>query len=232
MAPRISEMVTIPSGHEKIAGYISRPDAPGRHHPIFILHEWWGLVDHIKDVANRYADQGYVAVALDLFKGQTADSREGAQQLSSQVTPEYSSRVLADAMSWLRTQLYSRLDRIGVTGFCFGGTHAFRFACQSKAVQAGVIFYASRLPEDELLEKTATPLLILYGDQDGSVPVDQSRKLEATLKSYGKDVELVLYPGARHAFFNDSKPETYNADAASDSWKRTIAFFDQRIKQQ
>lgn len=187
-------------------------------------------MSHIKDVTDRYASEGYVALAPDLFNGAIANSREEASKLSSSVNTQTSNRILEEALHYLRNKPYVRPDRIGITGFCFGGTHSLHFTCVSNKIAAGAIYYATRLPSEDLLAKITAPLLIIYGDQDPSVKPEQARQLESTLKNLGKPAQLLMYPNCPHAFFNDQNPQTYRPEAAKDAWNKTLTFFENHLK--
>ncbi len=222
-----NSMITIPTEGKQIPAYLSyQTDSSMTKRPgIIIIHEWWGLVPHIKDVAERYARKGYVALAPDLFNGVSATNSDKAMELSSSVSVDASAKTIKSALDHLRDSGLVGENRIGITGFCFGGTHAFNFVCESKDIAAGAIYYASRLPSNEKLRQITAPLLIIYGDQDRSVKPEQALELEEKLKKMGKDARLLSYPGCPHAFFNDQAPQTYRPEAARDAWEKTLAFF-------
>lgn len=211
----------------KLSGYLSQPASASNKTPaVIIIHEWWGLSPHIKDVADRYTKQGFVALAPDLFGGKVTTNPDVAMQLSSGTTTQSSAMIMGEALEYLKKSGFVASDKIGITGFCFGGTHAFNFACVAGGkIAAAAPYYATRLPSEEMLAKITAPLLIIYGEEDHSVKPDQARKLEATLKQMGKNVQLLLYPGCPHAFFNDQNPRSYRPEAAKDAWQKTIAFF-------
>jgi len=217
--------VVVDAGTQKVSAYLSRPVASGPRPAVIVVHEWWGLVPHIKDVADRYAALGYVALAPDLYGGKVASEPGEAMKLSSGVSLEASGKVLDGVLSYLSRSDFVRPERIGVTGFCFGGTHSLNFACTTGKIAAAAVYYATRIPSDDLLAKVTAPLLLVYGDQDGNVKPEQARQLEATLKRLGKDVRLLMYPGCPHAFFNDENPRAYRPEAAKDAWEKTTAFF-------
>ncbi len=220
-------MITFESEGRQIPAYLSHQagNGTGKRPGIIIIHEWWGLVPHIKDVADRYAREGYVALAPDLFNGVYATSSDKAMELSSSVSVDASEKMIGSSLDHLRGSGLVQDSKIVITGFCFGGTHAFNFVCGSKYVAAGAIYYASRLPNDEKLKRISTPLLLIYGDQDRSVKPEQARDLEEKLRRMGKDARLLSYPGCPHAFFNDQSPISYRPEAARDAWEKTLAFF-------
>lgn len=211
------------SGGKNIAIYLSRPIVPNKRPAVIIVHEWWGLNDHVRGIADRYAKMGYVVAAPDLFGGVVAKDRNEAMALAQSVTPESSSKILSSTVEYLRRWDFVS-SKIGLQGFCFGGTHAFNFICESKKITAAVIFYASVLPPEEKLGDIACPVLLVYGDKDHAIKPDQLHDLEATMKELKKNVQLELYEGAGHAFANDTG-QNYNAEAAKKAWAETDKFF-------
>ncbi|HXQ92290.1 MAG TPA: dienelactone hydrolase family protein [Nitrososphaerales archaeon] len=220
-------MIMIDSADGKFPAYVNKPnDVSNKTSGVIIIHEWWGLVPHVKGVADKYAAQGYVAIAPDLYSGASASAPDEARKLSTSVTTQNSKKMIDSTAVYLKAL---DLSRLGITGYCFGGTHAFNYVCESKDVSAGVIYYASRLPGDEQLAKISVPLLLVYGDQDQSVKPDQARQLELTLKTLGKNVQLLLYEGAPHAFANETNKQGYRPEATKDSWDKTILFFNTHL---
>ncbi|MCL5067539.1 MAG: dienelactone hydrolase family protein [Thaumarchaeota archaeon] len=216
----------------RLSGYLSLPTSASKSSPaVIIIHEWWGLAPHIKDVADRYAAEGYVALAPDLYGGEVATTPDLAMKLSSSVTTQASAEIIGESLDYLKNSNLAAPDKVGITGFCFGGTHSFNFACVAgKRIAAAAPYYATRLPSEDLLTKIAAPLLIIYGEEDRSIRPDQARKLEANLKQLGKNVQLLLYPGCPHAFFNDQSPQSYRPEAAKDAWQKTLAFFKANLR--
>ena len=212
-----------------LTGYLSRPSSSEKRPGMIIIHEWWGLVPDIKNVADRYASQGYVALAPDLYGGRIANDTENARKLSSSVSTDASSMMIDKFVEYLRKDQTVSHDKIGITGFCFGGTHSFHFVCVSRKIAAGAIYYASRLPTENLLERITSPLLLIYGDQDHSINPEQARGLESTLKRMGKQSELLIYPDCPHAFFNEHNMQNHRPDAARDAWNKTLAFFETHL---
>ena len=230
------------SGTDSIPVYEARPAGGGRHPVVIVIHEGFGVHEHTRDVARRFAREGYLAFAPDLF------SREGVAQMSDfgkvrEVVGKISDRQvlqdLAATADFARRQPYTRADRVGATGFCFGGRVAWLFAATYKELDAAVIWYgriASPQKDDlhpkdplDLAAEVACPVLGLYGEADTGISVADVRKMEAALKEAGKTAEFVVYPGAPHAFFADYRP-SYRADAAKDAWRRALAWFARHLK--
>jgi len=230
------------SGAESIPVYEARPAAAGRHPVVIVIHEIFGLHEHQRDLARRFAREGYAALAPDLF------AREGVAQMSDfgkvrEVVGKIADRQLlqdlAAVAAFARQQAHARADRVGVTGFCFGGRIAWLFAATDKALGAAVVWYGRVLspqkddlhPKDplDLAAEMACPVLGLYGEADSGIPVADLRKMEAALKGAGKTAEFVVYPGAGHAFFADYRP-SYQPVPAKDAWQRALAWFARYLK--
>lgn len=225
------------SGADSIPVYEARPSAAGRHPVIIVIHEIFGLHEHQRDVARRFAREGYVALAPDLF------AREGVAQMSDfgkvrEVVGKIADRQvlqdLAALAAFARQQSYARADRVGATGFCWGGRPTWLLAATEKNLKAAVVWYgriASPQKDDlhpkdplDLAAEVACPVLGLYGEADTGIPVADVRKMEAALKEAGKTAEFVLYPGVPHAFFADYRP-SYRPEPAKDAWQRALNWF-------
>jgi carboxymethylenebutenolidase len=232
------------------AGYLSEPGGSPRG-ALIVIHEIWGLVDHIKDVTDRFAAEGFLALAPDLLSSVGIDAHIGEELQAILRHPDPAQRSagqprLREKMAPLQAPefavfavdaLVKSVDylagqpgidgRIAVVGFCFGGTYAFALAAADPRVRAAVPFYGSPPALDQVGAITA-PVLALYGSTDerlmGSLP-----DVTQAMTDAGVDFTTKVYDGAGHAFFNDTNPITYNAEAASDAWKRVLAFLEQSL---
>ncbi len=212
-------------------GYLSRPKAPGRSPGVIVIHENRGLTDHIQDVARRFAKEGFAALAPDLLSraGGTASfaTADDARTAIGKLTQDGVDRDLRATFDHLRGLDFVRGDRMGVAGFCWGGANTLRMATQVRELVAAVPFYGRNPNPLDLVERIACPLLIIYGEDDPAI-MPGVPALEAALKKYGKTYEIKIYPGAKHAFHNDTG-DRYNAEAARDAWGRTVAFFKRHL---
>ena len=219
----VSEMVTFPNDSSDVTGFLARPKADGKFPCVIVIQEWWGLVPHIKNVAERFAAEGYVAVAPDLYHGQSATEPDGAMQLARSLAWD---SALHDLRATARN--FSRLPyttgKIGCVGFCMGGGLTYRFACHTNFLNAAAVFYGSSPNQIEEARSLSCPLLGLYGETDERI-TSQAPALVEELRKHDKYVETHVYPGAPHGFFNDDAPQIYREDAAKDAWQRTLAFF-------
>lgn len=213
----------------QVGGYLSRPQAEGSYPALVVIQEWWGITDHMKDVTARLAREGYVALAPDLYHGQVTSQMAEAANLMSTLKRESALADLNGAVDYLKGQPFVRQDRIGVTGFCMGGTYALLLACQNSTIKVSVPFYGEIPSPIDPLAQLNGPLLYLYGEDDARITMDDVNRLREGLKRYNKVGEVKTYPGAPHAFFNDTRPEVYRPEAARDAWQRTLAFLGKHL---
>jgi carboxymethylenebutenolidase len=218
-------------GGQPVHGYLTHPQGAKPGLPgIIVIHEWWGLNDNIRRMADRLAGEGYTALAVDLYGGQSADTPEKAQALMGAVlkNPAPAEENLEQAYSFLETQ--QKAPRIGVIGWCFGGGWSLQTALLfPEKVDATVIYYGHLVDDKAKLAALKMPILGFFGGKDQSIPVATVQAFEKTLKDLGKSVEIHIYDDASHAFANPSGG-SYNPKAAEDSWKRTTAFFKTHLK--
>jgi carboxymethylenebutenolidase len=218
----MGEMVTFTSNGGTCEGYLADGGGAG----VIVIQEWWGLVPHIKDVADRFAAQGFTALAPDLYHGSSTTEPDGAGKLMMALNISTAAKDLSGAVDLL----LERTGRaaVGVVGFCMGGGLALVLAAhRPDAVKAaapyyGVIPWASAQPDWSKIE---AKIVGEYGENDGSAGPDAVRALEAQLHGLGKDATLHIHPGADHAFFNDTRPEVFDASASSIAFARTVDLF-------
>ncbi|MEW6208757.1 MAG: dienelactone hydrolase family protein [Acidobacteriota bacterium] len=221
---RQGSVVEFKCGERTSNGYLVVPDGEGNRAAIVVIHEWWGLNDHIRDVASRFAGEGYVVLAPDLYDGKVTKDAEDAGRLMSSLDRGYALDTLRGAIEYLKRHNAVDGSRIGVTGFCMGGTYALALACHSVDVKAAAPFYGD-IPFDDELKHLSSPVLFIGAENDFWITMDKMKRLENSLAKFGKFSELKIYSGVGHAFFNDTRLEAYNHDAARDAWNRVIGFF-------
>ncbi|MEX5215728.1 MAG: dienelactone hydrolase family protein [Nitrospiraceae bacterium] len=199
---------------------------------IIVVQEWWGLNEHIKDIARRVARAGYVAIAPDLYSRfghvVTTNANE-AGQLMNKLKQEDGLKDLVATVTYLRSAPGGDAGRIGVIGFCMGGSYTLMLPCVSRDIRAAVPFYGQVPNPDNPIQNLACPILYIYGEDDGWITRADVQRLAGALKKYGKAGEIKTYPGATHAFFNDTRKEVYRPVEAQDAWGRTLAFFRQHL---
>lgn len=222
----IGDIVTFPNESTKVSGYLARPQDDGPFPGVIVIQEWWGLVPHIKSIAERFAQEGFIALAPDLFHGQTATEPDRAMQLTRSLAWDSALHDLKAGAKYLKG-LPACNGKAGVVGFCMGGGLCYRFAAHSEAPDAAVVFYGSSPNQLEEAKSVSCPVLGLYGEADARITGNAPALAEA-FKAAGKSFEYHVYPGAPHAFFNDEAP-SYRREAAQDAWQRTLAFFRRHL---
>ncbi|MDX1503901.1 MAG: dienelactone hydrolase family protein [Thermoanaerobaculia bacterium] len=224
----IEEVVYATLDGAEVEGYLARPPGRAARGGLLLIHEWWGLNDNIRAVARRFAAEGYLALAVDLYEGESAEDREDASRLAraARDQPERLSENLRQAISFLS----ARTERIGVIGWCFGGGWSLQTALMAPdRIDAAVIYYG-RVPTDPAeLEPLQAPVLGIFGELDGGIPPERVRAFEAALETLGKEASIHIYPDADHAFANPSGTR-YQKEAAEDAWARTLAFFSEKLR--
>jgi carboxymethylenebutenolidase len=220
------------SGTVGMTAFVAAPQTKGKRPAIIIVQEWWGLTDHMKDLARRYAAEGYVAIAPDLYSrlghALTTDAGE-AGKLMNTLKQEDGLADLNATVAYLKSVPEVDATKIGVTGFCMGGSYALMLPCVNQGIKAAVPFYGQVPNPDTPIQKLACPVLYFYGEDDGWITKADVQRLAAALKKYNKPGEIKTYPGAPHAFFRDTDLSVYRPEAAKDAWARTKAFFKQHL---
>ncbi|MEA2239561.1 MAG: carboxymethylenebutenolidase [Thermoanaerobaculia bacterium] len=196
----------------------------GKGPGIVVIQEWWGLVPHIEDIVERFAKEGFAAIAPDLFHGKTTTSPDEAGRMLMELDADRAEKEIAAAGSYLLSRPECTSKTYGVVGFCMGGALAQHTATKEPNAGATVSFYGGFKKVALDWTNLNAPLLLIYAEDDQGVPAEQGRALAKQLEEMGKDVQLVVFPNVNHAFFNDTG-RNYNAEAAADAWKRTIDFF-------
>ena len=211
---------------ETLMGYLAYPSSGEAVPAIIVIQEWWGLNDHIKDVARRFANEGFVVLAPDLYHGQVATEPDEARKLVMELDNAEAVKEIEQAIAYLQEQDYVSGDKVGVVGYCMGGGLVLRTALASDDVGAGVVYYGSPLDPAEAGEVKA-PILTFVGTED-NIPVDAIEAMHAAFTEAGIKNEYEVYDGAQHAFFNDTR-ESYNEQAATNAWPRTLAWFHENL---
>ena len=218
---------------DSIGGYLTRPKGDERRPAVVVIHENRGLNDHIRDVARRLAKAGYAALAPDLLSRQGGTrsfaSPEAAGGGINKLDEETIVKDLTGAVNYLKEQSFVRPNKIGVTGFCWGGGNALLFTTRNKDLAAAVIYYGRSPRNLEDVKNITAPVLEHYGALDQSI-TPQQPKLEEAMKKHGKSFEYHIYPEAPHAFNNDTNPDRYRPDAAKEAWDRTLDFFKKHLQ--
>jgi carboxymethylenebutenolidase len=221
------KMVEFPANGAKTAGYLATPKS-GKGPGVLVIQEWWGLVGHIKNVCDRFAAEGFSALAPDMYHGKTADEPDAAGKLFMALNITQAEKDLRGAAKYLAGE--SSTAKVGVVGFCMGGQLALFAATVNPNVGAVVDFYGIHPNVKPDYTKLSGPVLGLFAEKDAFVTPQTAKEVDAAIKKAGKHSEIHIYPGVDHAFFNDERPDAYNKSAADDAWRRTLAFFRQHLK--
>ena len=225
----MGQRVEFPSNAHTCQGYLAVP-RPGQGPAVVVIQEWWGLVPHIEDLCDRFAAEGFLALAPDLYHGKTTKSPDEAGKLLMEMDADRAEREVAAAGEYLLGRAECTSKTYGVVGFCMGGGLAQYTATKEDGkVGAAVSFYGGFKKVPFEWDNLTAPLLFICGENDQRVTAE-SREREAMLKAKGKNVNLVVYPNAEHAFFNDARPEVYDPEAAQDAWRRTLEWFRASVR--
>ena len=224
----MGESVQFDSSAGAASGYLARPAAAGAVAAgVVVIQEWWGLVPHIEDVAERFAALGYVALAPDLYHGKSTVEAEEAHHLMEGLDWGRAAQELAGAVAYLRD--VAGVSRVGVVGFCMGGALTM-IAATGPGVDAFAAFYGFPPAGAASLDKITAPGLVIFGEREEFFSVPDAQAFAERQRQLGKQAEVVVYPGAGHAFFNDTRAEAYHEASARDAWQRTVELFEQHLR--
>lgn len=218
------ETMNLTTSHGSTTAHVARPETDTAA-AVILIHEWWGINDHIRDVAGRYAAEGYLCIAPDLFRGKTAKSTDEAAKLMNELPIEDGVETIRAAID--EAKLAYQVQKFGITGFCMGGTFALRAACEIDEMAASAPFYGD-IPPAEVLKNLEAPTLFIAGKKDNWINADKVNQLKEAAQKYELPVEVMVYE-ADHAFFNNTRPEVYDAEAAADAWKRVLDLFRKNL---
>jgi carboxymethylenebutenolidase len=222
------QMIEFQSNGGSTQGYLSPPESE-RGPGVVVIQEWWGLVPHIKDVADRFAAEGFVALAPDLYHGDVARSPDEAGKMMMALNISQTEKDLRGAVQYLLQHEATEGSSVGTVGFCMGGALSLYGASKNEQVGACVVFYGIHPKVVPDFENLRAPVLGIFAEQDSFVPPEAVRALEEKVREHGKSIETHTYPGTDHAFFNDTRPEVYDAAASADAWRRTIEFLRKHL---
>jgi carboxymethylenebutenolidase len=221
--------VQFPTNGESSTAHLAIPEGDGPFPGVIVVQEWWGLDHHIKDVAGRFAREGFVALAPDLYDGQVASEPNEAQKLMMSLDMPQASKELVKAADYLASRPEVAGRGIGATGFCMGGGLALTLATESEHTRAVAPFYGVNPSPIDKVRNLSGPVLAIYAEHDAWAGESVRKELEAALKEAGIQHEVRVYPGTQHAFFNDTRSEVYSREASVDAWQRVLALFRENL---
>lgn len=207
--------------------YLSKPEGSGPFPALIVLQEWWGLNENIKEIVDRFAKEGFLALAPDLYRGTVAQNKVEAQSLVDNLSLEAGLLICLEAVDYLKSV---GVKKIGVTGFCMGGKYALYLASKSPEISACVPFYGHVPQPPQNLEGIKCPVLGNYAQADDGISAEEVQLLKDTLTKYGVEHEIIVYRGAHHSFMND-QGENYNPAVAKQAWYKTINFLKKYLTQ-
>jgi carboxymethylenebutenolidase len=213
---------------KNVKGYFARPDDNQKHPAMILIHEWWGLNDNIRENARKFAKLGYVALAVDLYEGNSTTTPAEAKKLATHVRQNVDEafKNLKSAVSYLKSQSYVDSSRLASIGWCFGGGWSYQIAKNNLGVKTSIIYYGRFNPKDDLSKMRAT-ILGHFGENDRAIKVDNVREFQAKLKTLSGDHEIYIYENAGHAFANEGS--RYVKEAAELAWSRTVTFLKKHL---
>lgn len=223
------QMVEFSSNGGTTSGYLA-PSAQGKGPGVIVIQEWWGLVPHIKNVCDRFAAEGYTALAPDLYHGESTKSPDEAGKLMMALRVDQAEKDLRGAIQFLMSHESTAGDKVGTIGFCMGGALSLYAASKNPQVGACVVFYGIHPNVKPDLANLQAPVLGIYAENDGYVTPAVVHDLEARLKEHGKSAEMHIYAGRDHGFFNDTRTEVYDEGDAKDAWRRVLKFFGEHLR--
>lgn len=219
-----SETLSFETAGGPTTAFVAIPDEMPKR-AVILIQEWWGLNDHIKDIAGRYADEGFVCIAPDLYRGRVATNADDASKMMHELAIE-------DGLDTIKCVIDAAakaygISHFGITGYCMGGTFALRSACELEGLSAAAPFYGD-IPDDEILQKLTVPTIFVSGTRDAWINPEKVAALEDAAERFELPIHSVKYD-ADHAFFNNTRPEVYDAVAANDAWALVTGFFKDKI---
>src|SRR5438105_10562300 len=220
-----AESLNLSTSSGATTAYVTRPHDPVSA-AVILIQEYWGINEHIRDLAGRYAKEGYLCVAPDLYRGRVASDAAEASALMNALPIEDGLEIIRQAMD--ATEETYQIKNFTITGYCMGGTFALRAACEIPELKAAAPFYGD-IPDERVLAKLRAPTLFIAGLRDKWINEAKVNTLKEVTKKHNLPVEVVSYD-ADHAFCNDTRPEVYNPEAAADSWRRVLEHFKKYLK--
>jgi carboxymethylenebutenolidase len=219
-----TQSVEFPSGKEQASGFLVVPDKPGQYPGLIVVHEWWGLNDWVKEQSEKLAEQGYVVLAVDLYRGKTAADPSEAHELMRGLPQDRAIRDMQAAYDYLAARKDVKPGRIASIGWCMGGGLALQLAIHQPRLAAVVVNYGALPTDPNDIQQIGAAVLGNFGADDKGITPADVQAFEKTMKGLNRRIDVKVYPGAGHAFENPNNTSGYRPEAAADAWKRTLAF--------
>ncbi|HTV54047.1 MAG TPA: dienelactone hydrolase family protein [Terriglobia bacterium] len=228
--PIRTQSVRYQSGTEIVRGFIAVPLSRGKHPAIVVIHEWWGLVPWVKEQTTRLAGQGYVALAVDLYRGESTTNPSHARQLARSLPAGRGLQDIEAAFNYLASRPDVDRHKIGSIGWCMGGGWSMRLAEHEPLLAACVVNYGELPRSSREVQAIHAAVLGNFGAEDRGIPPQAVYAFERAMKAHGEQINVKVYPGAGHAFENPNNKSGFRPAAAQDAWSRTLAFLNRELK--
>jgi carboxymethylenebutenolidase len=222
--------ISYKSGDETVQAILYTPSGSGPFPALIVIHEWWGLNPWVKEQAAKFADAGYEALAIDLYRGKVATTPEMAHEIMRGVPEDRANRDLKAAFDYLQSQPNVKKDSIGAIGWCMGGGYSLDVALLEPTLAADVINYGHLVTDPTEIKKINAPVLGLFGGKDQGISPDDVHQFESAMKAQGKKIDIKIYDDTGHAFENPNNKAGFNAADAADAWIRTQKFLAENLK--
>ncbi|MCL4540219.1 MAG: dienelactone hydrolase family protein [Bacteroidetes bacterium] len=222
-------VVSYPSGSDTVTAYLALPSTAGQHPALIVIHEWWGLTDWIRQNARDFARKGYVSLAIDLYRGKLTSNPEEAYKLMMSVPRERAATDLKAAFDYLARMKEVNPAKIGVIGWCMGGSYSFMAALELPKLAACVIDYGKVESDKVSIARVHCPVECNFAEEDKTYTPEMGRDFEEAMKTAGKVIELHIYPGVNHAFMNPNNTFGYNEKQSRIAWRNIFTFLDKHL---
>jgi len=232
-----TQMISYRSGDENVTAYLALPEAGGpgqagvnKHPAVIVIHEWWGLNDWVKEQAQKFAEQGYVALAVDLYRGKTAATPEEAHELMRGLPQDRGVRDLKAAVDYLASRPDVNPRKIASDGWCMGGGYSLQLAVAEPRLAASVVNYGAMPTDSTAIQAIHAAVLGNFGAEDRGITPEAVKAFGTAMNAAGKSIDVKIYDGAGHAFENPNNKDGYRPEATKDAWERTTAFLREHLK--
>jgi carboxymethylenebutenolidase len=225
-----TETVQFKSGDQTIGGFLAAPDTPGKHPAMIVIQEWWGVNDWVKEQTEKLAGEGYVALAVDLYRGKTTTDPGEAHELMRGLPQDRAIKDLKAAFDYLAARPDVKPESIGVIGWCMGGGLAIQLAVHEPRIRACVVNYGALPTDPGDMQLIGAPILGNFGADDKGITPDDVKGFEKSMSKLRKVVSLKIYDHAGHGFENPNNTAAYRPEAAADAWGRTLVFLKATVR--
>ena len=224
-------MVSYKSGDDTVKAYLAIPEGDGPFPGLIVIHEWWGLTDWVRNSADSFADNGYAALAIDLYRGKSTSDPNEARQLSASVPKDRAISDLKAAYNYLRNLPDVDKEKIGSIGWCMGGGYSLQAALNIPALDACVIAYGRLVTDTNKIKKINCPVLGIFAEKDLNITPEKVHEFENLLRDAGKENHIIIYPDVSHAFMNPDNKKVYNDSTANEAWNEIYSFLDENLSE-